>query len=236
MVGPNASDRFRQSLALVMSNEWDTIAWSAAMAEAQLGRSGGMPIREVYKQFLKQFPTAGRYWKYYAQLEVEAGDFEAAENIFSQSLTRCASVELWLYYMEMVKRSTRRLPETPEGQMQAREKTVAAYEKALESVGLNLFAGTLWQEYIEYVENWKEETAADTGNKVTALRKIYQRAIGVPMDSVEKIWRGYEAFETVRSEHLAKNKFIPENLPRYQSSKAVFKERKQVRDLHAHIQ
>ncbi len=62
-----------------------------------------------------------------------------------------------------------------------------------------------------------------------ALRKLYQRVIGLPIDSLEKEWKEYEAFEMSLSEHLAKNKFIPENLPRYQAAKTVLKERKQVR-------
>ncbi len=60
------------------------------------------------------------------------------------------------------------------------------------------------------------------------LRKLYQRVISLPIDSLEKEWREYETFEISLSEHLAKNKFIPENLPRYQAAKAVLKERKSV--------
>ncbi len=45
--GRNASDRFKRCISEIAANQWDAEAWQAAVAEAQLGRSGGTPARDV---------------------------------------------------------------------------------------------------------------------------------------------------------------------------------------------
>ncbi len=45
--GRNASDRFKRCISEIAANQWDAAAWQAAVAEAQLGRSGGTPARDV---------------------------------------------------------------------------------------------------------------------------------------------------------------------------------------------
>lgn len=41
------------------------------------------------------------------------------------------------------------------------------------------------------VSGWKEEAAGLQGDtiKITTLRKIYQRAVAVPLDSLDDMWR-----------------------------------------------
>lgn len=41
--------------------------------------------------------------------------------------------------------------------------------------------------------------------KITAVRKVYQRAIVTPMTSVELLWKDYCAYETVDSIYLSLN-------------------------------
>ncbi len=45
--GRNASDRFKRCISEIAANQWDAEAWQAAVAEAQLGRSGSTPARDV---------------------------------------------------------------------------------------------------------------------------------------------------------------------------------------------
>ncbi len=52
--GRNASDRFKRCISEIAANQWDAEAWQAAVAEVQLGRSGGIPARDVcISQFSK---------------------------------------------------------------------------------------------------------------------------------------------------------------------------------------
>ncbi len=45
--GRNASDRFKRCISEIAAIQWDAEAWQAAVAEAQLGRSGSTPARDV---------------------------------------------------------------------------------------------------------------------------------------------------------------------------------------------
>lgn len=58
--------------------------------------------RPVYEEFLKVFPTAGRYWKYYAEHEIQAGNFDQAEKVFMQSLPSCPNIDLWKTYIKYI--------------------------------------------------------------------------------------------------------------------------------------
>ncbi len=104
---------------------------------------------------------AGRYWKYLCELDQEAGDSDAVDGYLKANVDQCASVELWRY---CVARDRDRLKdELPE----SRAKVVAAYERALSSVGFNIHSGGLWTDYISFLQSWKEKNATDTGSKVS---------------------------------------------------------------------
>lgn len=262
-IGTTASDKTRQAISAIQADQWNTTAWEALVVEAQNARSGGLTLREIYHQFLLQFPTSARHWKFLAQYEQsqsQAGDTKTVDAILEKSLFKCVSLDLWLFYIEKVKKSMSSMPQTSVAAYNAAASTAtidknnatpakegafpelregpgvlsgisdvpSAYELAIQHFGLNLHSYQLWNEYINYLKALPDRDPTEMGHKVSALRMVYQRALSVPMENLEKLWKDYEQFETVRSEHLAKNKFIPETLPRYQSAKTVYRDRKHV--------
>nr|GEX76314.1 cleavage stimulation factor subunit 77 [Tanacetum cinerariifolium] len=62
-----------------------------------------------------------------------------------------------------------------------------------------------------------------------AVRKVYQRAIVTPTHHVEQHWRDYENFENSVSRALAKG-LVSEYQPKYNSARAVYRERKKYVD------
>lgn len=46
------------------------------------------------------------------------------------------------------------------------------------------------------------------------LKQVYQRVVCRPVDGVERLWRECEEFEMAGNEHLWKNKFSIEYLPK----------------------
>jgi cleavage stimulation factor subunit 3 len=78
----------------------------------------------------------------------------------------------------------------------AAQKTISdAYEFALQHIGLDVEASSVWMEYLAFIKSWAAPTPLDESRRTDTLRKVYQRAIVLPQHSVEAIWRDYDAFE-----------------------------------------
>lgn len=59
-------------------------------------------------------------------------------------------------------------------------------------------------------------------------RKAYQRALAVPMERLEPLWRAYEQFEMAGSNKLLARRSIEEQRGRFTSARAAFAERKRL--------
>ncbi|CAM9717905.1 unnamed protein product [Scytosiphon promiscuus] len=229
-IGNRASDRFKSHVRRIEVDPWDTDAWTGLVKEAGNNRGGGMSHKDVLRKFIKQFPTSGRYRRMLAQAEMESGDWQAADKVLQEGLESCASLELWLLYLERVRRSAIAGGGGGRTEQEARDDTVAAFELALLHVGCNPGSTPLWQNYLDYIKSWEERSPLDKGNKMTAIRKVYRRVIALPLDGLEPLWRECEEFEMAGNEVLWKTKFSLEYLPKYMAAKAVYKERKPVWD------
>ncbi|CBN77606.1 conserved unknown protein [Ectocarpus siliculosus] len=228
VIGNRASDRFKTYVRRIELDPWDTDAWTGLVKEAQNNRGGGMSLKDVLRKFLKQFPTSGRYRRMLAQAEMESGDWQAADKVLQEGLETCASLELWLLYLERVRRSA--VAGGGRTEQEAREDTIAAFELALLHVGCNPASTPLWQKYLDYIKSWEERSPLDKGNKMTAIRKVYRRVVALPLDGLEPLWRECEEFEMAGNEVLWKTKFSLEYLPKHMAAKAVYKERKPIWD------
>ena len=73
-----------------------------------------------------------------------------------------------------------------------RDRVTAAFELAVKQVGVLVNATPLWWDYINYVQAWREDESssypgsalAEAGGKMATLRKVYHRAVLVPLVSV----------------------------------------------------
>ena len=112
---------------LVYREPYNTRAWETICGQAQ-----SLPLdraRPLYERFLTQFPTAGRYWKYYAEHEHREGDVGKADAVFERGLVNTVSCELWRCYADF-KRKVH--PEETEADM-----VDAAYQRALDEIGFS---------------------------------------------------------------------------------------------------
>lgn len=105
------------------------------------------------------------------------------------------NVRLWTVYLNYIRRRND-LNNDPDGR--ARKTVTQAYEFVIDNIGVDKDSGQIWQDYIQFIRsgpgqigggNWQEQ------QKMDQLRKAYQRAICVPMATVNTLWKEYDQFE-----------------------------------------
>lgn len=134
-------------------------------------------------------------WVAYAQMENEAQNRIAVEKVFHRTLRELSYLGLWSMYLDHIRRHNNLATDTSG---QARQTIHSAYDVALQHVGLDKESGKLWQDYIQFIKsgpgivggsNWQDQ------QKMDLLRKVYQRAICIPTQSTNLLWKEYDGFE-----------------------------------------
>jgi cleavage stimulation factor subunit 3 len=128
-------------------------------------------------------------------MESDLNGFFQVEQIFNRTLVTIRSVKLWTVYLDYVRR---RNPLSTDANGNCRQIISSAYDVALQNVGMDKDSGNIWSDYIEFIRTgpgnvggsgWQDQ------QKMDLLRKAYQRAICVPTQSVNTLWKEYDQFE-----------------------------------------
>ena len=212
---------------LVYREPYNTRAWETICGQAQ-----SLPLdraRPLYERFLTQFPTAGRYWKYYAEHEHREGDVGKADAVFERGLVNTVSCELWRCYTDF-KRKVH--PEEKEADM-----VDAAYQRALDEIGFSHDALHVWQDYIAWI---KARLAAvntndqfEQGKLQNKLREVYKRSIKLPIRGIGELWSAYETYErslVQESNRILAERILKDNEPIAKNMMALAKERSKLYD------
>lgn len=128
-------------------------------------------------------------------MESEAGNRPAVEAIFGRKLKDLASLSLWSAYLDHIRRYFNIASDKAGNASQINH---AAYEAVLDAVGIDKDSGQLWLDYIQFIKTSPGSIGGTTWQdqqKMDLLRKAYQRAICIPMQAVETIWKEYSNFE-----------------------------------------
>ncbi|KAJ5634202.1 RNA-processing protein HAT helix [Penicillium herquei] len=208
----------------------DLAAWLELIAEHR-GRNRLDSAREIYERFLKVFPMAADQWVAYATMESELNELFRLEQIFNRTLLTIPSVNLWSVYLDYVRR---RNPLTTDTSGQARRVISSAYDLALQYVGMDKDSGNVWTDYVEFIRSgpgtvggsgWQDQ------QKMDLLRKAYQKAIAVPTQAVNGLWKEYDQFEMGLNK-LTGRKFLQEHSPSYMTARSSYTELQNItRDL-----
>lgn len=144
----------------------------------------------------------------YSNFELEQNNFWHAEQIFSGNLLNVPNVKLWSTYLDYVRRRNN-ISSDPTGS--ARQIVSQTYDFVLQTVGIDKDSGNIWQDYINFIKSGPGQVGGTTWQdqqKMDLLRKAYQRAVCVPTQTVQALWKEYDAFEM----GLNKMTVIPPNL------------------------
>ncbi|XWS08190.1 hypothetical protein CRYUN_Cryun41cG0058400 [Craigia yunnanensis] len=185
-----------------------------------------LPISQaapIYEQLLSIFPTAAKYWRQYVEVQMAVNNDDATKQIFSRCLLNCLQVPLWRCYIRFIRKVNDK--KGVEGQ----EETRKAYDFMLSYVGADIASGPVWGEYIAFLKSLPAANTQEESQRMTAVRKAYQKAIVTPTHHIEQLWKEYENFENSVSRQLAKG-LLSEYQPKYNSARAVYRERKKYVD------
>ncbi|XP_026451370.1 cleavage stimulation factor subunit 77-like [Papaver somniferum] len=185
-----------------------------------------LPMTEavpIYEQLLSTFPTAAKYWKQYVEVHMMLHNDVAAKQVFGRCLLDNRQVSLWRCYIRLI----RKLNEYKGAEGQ--EETKKAFEFMLNYLGSDIASGLVWIEYITFLKSLPASDPQEESQRTASIRKVYQKAVTTPTHHVEQLWKDYEKFENSVSRALAKSQ-VSEYQPKYNSAKAVYRERKKLVD------
>lgn len=133
-------------------------------------------------------------WVQYIELELELNNLKEAEQLFSRSLMTVPNVQLWTVYLNYIRR--RNDLSDPTGT--ARQTVQRSYEFVIDNIGVDKDSGKIWQDFIQFIRNGPGQIGGNSWQdqqKMDQLRKAYQRAVSVPISTVNNLWKEYDQFE-----------------------------------------
>lgn len=173
-------------------------------------------IRSFFEELIDKFPLNGRYWKIYIENEIKHHDYEKVESLFQRCLIKVKHIELWRCYLNYIK-------DTKGSSPTFREKMGQAYEFALNKVGIDFLSFPIWNDYVQFLKNVEAVGSYAVNQKITAVRRVYQRGVVNPMLNIENFWKDYIAYEQSINPMIA-DKMISDRSRDYMNARRVTKE------------
>ncbi|XP_055704982.1 protein suppressor of forked [Phlebotomus papatasi] len=179
-------ERLVRAQQAVELRPYDVESWSVLIREGQSRHVH--EVRSLYESLVSVFPTTARFWKIYIEQEMRARNYERVEKLFQRCLVKILNIDLWKQYLTYVK-------ETKSGLSTHKEKLAQAYDFALEKIGMDLHSYSIWSDYIQFLKSVEAVGSYAENQKITAVRKVYQKAVVTPIIGIEILWKEYIAFE-----------------------------------------
>jgi cleavage stimulation factor subunit 3 len=227
-----ASQEFTDSVNAIQLDCWDVFSWITYIEEVEQNNGGSVTITEAYSNFLNQFKKATKFWKTILDYHIKNSQWALAEDLFNKCLLKCRNVDIWKSYLTMVrKRTIDTIPKPTDQYLAAERKRLEnAFEKALENISYSCDSEEIWRLYIDFIREGSDSNIISGGydKKLVPLRKIYQRALSIPMEGLDTFWKEYESLERTAggdNQHLA-DKVLPEYNEKYLHAKTIYKDRK----------
>ncbi|KAL0281231.1 UNVERIFIED_CONTAM: hypothetical protein PYX00_002281 [Menopon gallinae] len=198
----------------VKDNPYDLDSWNILIRESTIRWIGEM--RPFYEQLIAAFPTCGRFWKIYIEQEMKGRNFEKVEKLFQRCLIKILNIDLWRLYLQYVK-------ETKSSLQTYKEKMAQAYDFALDKIGMDIHSFPIWHDYVNFLKSVEAVGSYAENQKITAVRKVYQKAVINPMIQIEQMWKDYMLFEQNINPIIA-DKMAMERSRDYMNARRVSKE------------
>jgi cleavage stimulation factor subunit 3 len=130
-------------------------------------------------------------------MELSLNELGRLQNKLQEALHLIPNLQLWTVYLNFVLR-TQDLESDTAANAPARKIVMEVYQAVLDQIGIDKDSGSIWQGYIQFIQNSPHNAGGPTledQKKLDTLRKTYQQAISLPTQAVQGIWQEYYAFE-----------------------------------------
>lgn len=211
---------YDQLRAHLKKNPHDAGAWNRLVEHAE-ELADMDKIKDAYEALLENYPNTSSAQIAYLQHFLNPGLFQVAESLFSRFLRPSPSVDLWKFYLVYVRQvanidfmsgnrpihrldaSTRILARVK----QSRRRTnslwpISVRTRTAARSGRNTL--TFW--HLEKcvpqclvvrcpLTTAKTHTTWEEQQKMDALRRVYHRAVQIPLENIDQLWRELDVFE-----------------------------------------
>lgn len=209
-----ASELGARAVAKIQNKKYDTESWSILIKEA--AQKSIQDVRPFYEELVKLFPTCGRFWRAYVEHELKLKRYDRVEKLFTRCLIKVLNIDLWKCYLNYIK-------EAKAGQPQFNERMGQAYDFALDKIGVDAFSYTVWNDYVQFLRDSEVNGSYMENQKITAVRRAYQRGVVNPMIHIEALWKDYIAYEQSINPLIAE-RMIQDRSRDYMNARRVAKE------------
>lgn len=125
-------------------------------------------------------------------------------------------MDLWKCYLAYVKETKASLPSY-------REKMAQAYDFTLDKMGMDVTSYSVWNDYVNFLKSVDAVGSYAENQRITAVRKVYQKGVHNPMTNIEQLWKDYVAYEQNINPLIAE-KMISDRSRDYMNARRVSKE------------
>lgn len=98
-----------------------------------------------------------------------------------------------------------------------------AYDFALEKIDKDLNSYSIWNDYVSFLKNVEAVGSYAENQKITLVRKVYQRGVVNPMMNIDQFWRDYIAYEHGINQMIAE-KMVNDRSREYMNARRVAKD------------
>ncbi|KAH9493981.1 Cleavage stimulation factor subunit 3 [Dermatophagoides farinae] len=210
----NVSDRVLIAKAKLVESPYDLDAWNILIKDVQ--NKTPEISRELYEQLVSQFPTSGRFWRLSIEQEIKCKNYERVEKLFQRCLVKVLNIDLWKCYLNYIKEAKHHLPSF-------REKMGQAFDFALEKMGIDIHSYSIYNDYVQFLKGVDAQGSYAENQKISAVRRVYQRGIIIPMLNIETFWKEYLAYEQSINPMFV-DKAITDRSKDYMNARRVAKE------------
>ncbi|KAG6884913.1 hypothetical protein C0993_007280 [Termitomyces sp. T159_Od127] len=212
---PPAPTEYEALLAQLKQRPHDPNGWKRLINMAE--ESGDMDkVRASFDALLQQYPnTSSAQIRYIGHFLQDPSTFGEAEDLFKKFLVKSPEVDLWKFYLTYVRR-VNTIPST-------RDAVRKSYEFAVNHIGQDKDSGDIWREYIQFLRSGETTSTWEEQQKMDALRKVYHRAVQIPLEGVETLWQELESFENNLNRITAK-KFMTDLSPAHMQARTTFRQ------------
>ncbi|KNE69293.1 hypothetical protein AMAG_13673 [Allomyces macrogynus ATCC 38327] len=173
-------------------DQYDIEAWFALLHEflsTPSTRDRDDDRRALFDRALAKFPYSDRLWIMAIDAEVKGKSPDRVPQMFAKALRTVRSFEVYRVYLNYIRR-------THAVAHEGRGVIKQAYDFVLSHAAHDRNSFSVWNDYLSFLKSIQVNSEYEHQEKQNEIRAAYQRAVTLPIQNVEQLWREWDTFES----------------------------------------